>query len=404
MTKLGMVTISSMPDPANHLLLQGFKPYAKLLARGLTAPLKTLKSINDFRLMANIYEIYQAGRWMELQDMRGKVRRSVGERILNKISDSAGYLFGLTFWDHGWKSIATMATGHKIIELGRKKTLSKYDQSFLADMRLSEDELREIVTEFENNGRRSHNGVQFPQAADWDNQSLARKFGQVIRFAAQRMQNIPTPGTKPLWMTGENSTLGQIGKHMGQFQQFVYGFLEKMAIPTLQDLTIEKLSAFAVGVSLGIMSYVMREVLKGKELDEVLDEDPKKLLLEGIDRAGYTMIMSKGNSFLENATGGQLGLGPLFGVGPLSKSFHDRDPKFDELRWISDIGGPSVNTLRDLGLAGYGTYNYFFSPENLRRSHFYAGKRLIPLQNSLYLRNFIEQQMEARADEMGVYR
>lgn len=407
-TKLGMILPTSFNDVSMHIIRRGMKPYASSVVKGLSAPLKFWRSMVEFQDIAHIAELYTNHRLNAFSAVSTTRRLTAPERGVQQTRGAASLLFGISLWDHFQKSLSAMYNGHALMRIALRYThdlsLSNSDKLLLKDLGIPEDDLISIAREFKTHGSKSWNGVYLPQMEQWGDKGLVNRIGAALKKEGMRSQNFPSAGSRLESMYKKSGGKWQpLANNLFRFKQFIWTYWENILIPALQGNTYSFIiNGLLFGASLGTLVYVMKEVLKGKDLDEVLDAEPLELTMKGLEETGVFGPTSWLNRMVETTTGGTAGAGQMMGLSPLSGNFYSHD--FDAARWMGDVGGAdlgtALSTAQTMGLA----YKAMFAPDAMTKADIRAMRNLAWFQNHFLIRQAVDNMQRGLEDIAGVYR
>lgn len=190
---------------------------------------------------------------------------------------------------------------------------------------------------------------------------------------------ILVPGQeKPLFMSTE------MGKIIGQFRAFTLSSTQRVFIAGLQNQDHNAVGGFASLVSMGMFTYY----LKQKIADREISDDPAVWVVEGIERSGALGVMTEFSTTAEKISSGSVGFRPLLGISaPASRQVS---------RSIAESAlGPTFGSLLTTTIAAS---NAITSEGEMTDSDIRALRRLIPLQNLVYLRKGFDEVEKAVGD------
>lgn len=380
---LGFVTISSIPDMANHIRRNGMKRTAKTLGAVLSDPKFAGLAMDDLKRSVGIYEMLLHHRFFEQAEIiRGFQPVNFIEQGLERASDAFGILTLMSPWNQSMKQFASLNTASMILETASKVAkggkLTKNELAKMLENGLTETHMKGIWDQFTRFGQQ-HNGILMPQTRGWENQALADIFNNAVRREVEI--SIITPGlaSRPLW------TSTTLGRHLGQFKSFSMTATQAITLNGLQYRDAAALNGFMLSIFLGGSVYVLREKMKGNDVKA----DPGKILAEGIDRSGVLGWLMDANNVIERASRGALGVHPWLD-GSQSTRYEARDI-------YNLLGGPTIGTLADLVRTAGGQATLQPTMGDIR-----AARRLVPYQNLFYMRWLFDNMERGYANLWGV--
>jgi hypothetical protein len=212
----------------------------------------------------------------------------------------------------------------------------------------------------------------------WTNTDAVRLFRNALNQDVDRTIVTKTAGDVPLFMNTE------LGKAIGQFKSFAFASTQQVLIQRLQQADAAALTGFISAVSLGMLSYYLKSLVAGRETSD----DPKKWIVEGIDKSGVLGIIMEINGISEKMTGGKIGINGLIG-GEMMSRYVSRNI-------VDTLAGPTAGQLKDIQSIGSA-----IATGEIKESDVKAFRRMLPYQNIFYLQKLFDS-LEKRADEQLV--
>jgi hypothetical protein len=158
-----------------------------------------------------------------------------------------------------------------------------------------------------------------------------------------------------------------------QFKTFAAAAHHKILISDLQYRDAAALNGFLMSVAFGTAAYGAKQLVAGREIST----DPKKLIVESLDRSGAFGYMWDVNNMMEKFSRGEVGVSKLIGAPPMSRY---------AARNISGaILGPSIGTAEDIFAIGGAAFSGEFTDAERRKAI-----QMIPGQNLFYMRGLLE--------------
>lgn len=384
---MGGVVLSSVPDLARPLMTHGILRSFRSALLPMLTDFNTVKlrsrDLHRLNIITDMVDNTRAQRIADITDPNP--RRSLVEAGIGTMSDSFGYMSGIAKWNDMLKTYAAMVSHDRITDLiekwvkimeGGRGKLTKAEITFLKDNYIDAGTARDIWAQFQAHGEKHSDGFWLSNIDNWEDLAASNRFRAAMSREVDR--TIVTPGQdRPLMASTP------LGKLIFQFKSFQLAAMERMLLAGLQQNDIHFYMGVVSAVGMGSLAYIAKEKVAKKEPSM----EPGKLITEGIDRSGVMGWLMEPNNFLEKATNGHIGLGPLVNGESLSR-YRSRNEFGAAL-------GPSFGTVQQLiGLMGYAAD---FAAEgkvpNERQQE--SMMRLLPYSNLFYLRML----MEATSDD-----
>jgi hypothetical protein len=302
-------------------------------------------------------------------------------RFLSNMSTTFSRVNLSVYWNSWWQDIASALMQDRILSAARKlnkdKKVSQKDLVYLASMGLDVDTLKSMGRSFDQFGS-IEDGLLIAGVTKWD-ANLARKYGASLNKAVDQQVVQKGFGDIPLFMNSE------AGKTIMQFQSFAFAAHNRILLSGLQRADANALSGFVTIITMGMVTYYIRENLAGREVSD----DPRQWVYEGLDRSGLLQVLMLPNNIMEKA--GVPGISNLFGGAPVSR--------YASRNLLSTILGPSAGMVQSAGqLLGAAT-----NPDiKWTASDGKSAQRFIPFQNVFYLNWLFNLAREGLSDTMGV--
>lgn len=361
MRLLGGVVAASFPDFARVVMAEGI---VNTFGKGLK-PLIT--NTRAFKLAAREAKLYgvgtdalMGGRAEIIADVADYARGGTAlERGVRAAATKFSSINLMNQWTGGMKQLHAVVTQTRIID-DLKKGI--YDKR-LGQLGISEADSKNILAQITKYGEKM-DGVWVVKSKDWDNQALAQMWGAALRKESDRV--IIMPGQeKPLFMSSE------LGKTIFQFRSFMFASTQRVLFSSLQRQDKHYIQGLLGLVSLGMMSYALKQWDAGRDLSD----DPATWIMEGIDRSGALGHLMEINNTLEKISGNNYGLRPLVGVSAPASRFASRNA-------LDSAVGPTFGLLQDM----FKGVNAVTGQSEWTDADTRAFRRLIPGQNLTGLR------------------
>jgi hypothetical protein len=389
---LGGMTVSAFPDPGNivaeyglnRVMAGAWHPFVNGLAKAKlsveTAKMggTALEMVLDSRAMA----------WADLSDDFG--RGSKFERGVQAASTKFGLVTAMAPWNQVMKSLVSIIGQTRLLQFADKLAkggkLSAKEMAILADAHIDPETAKVVAEQFAKHGEK-FGGTWWANTAAWEGaagQNAAKVFRRGLAREVDKV--IVTPSQdKPLWMSGGNALLGQMGPIIGQFKTFGLASTQRTMLARLQRRDANALTGSMINLALGGLTYYTKSKLAGREPSE----DPSVWTAEAIDRSGLLGWLGDANNILEKVTNNRLGLAAFTGQG--ASRYASRNipgalagPTFDALGGLAQIAGAP------------------FKEKGWSESDTHAARQLIPLQNALGFKQALDKVEQAVNGAFGI--
>lgn len=382
MSKMGMVTISSMADMANPVAIHGFKRWLPAIGNLITNLQGVKLNVEEAKLAGNINEKVSLGRLATMAEIGDPFssNRSSFERLLNNGVKLQSRLNLMPLWNDAHKSFSSVISQQRIIKESQKLidgTIEQGDRAYLAFLGIGAPEAKAISDQISKFGYKKQ-GLFVANTKDWVNQDIMRIYRNALNTDIDRTIVTLGAGDVPLWMKTET------GKAIGQFKSFAFACTQQVLIARLQQKDTAALSGLISAVTLGMFSYYLSSVIKGKKLSD----DPRKWVVEGLDKSGYLGILMEGNNIIEKASGGKFGLNALTDGETMTR--------YVSRNITSSFLGPTVGLVEDAA-----KITSSISKGEIKKRDIRAIRNILPAQNVFYLRTAIDEMEEALNSILG---
>jgi hypothetical protein len=367
MTMLGGAMVSSLPDIARPIMVEGFSRSLRGSLVPLIRNFRTLKMAKrELQLAGTAFDVVLNTRALAFADMTDLfLRQSRVEHAANQATNTFFLLNGLSLWNETIKSVAGMTVMMRIGEvttaMRKGAKVSAADKRRLLKSNIDDDMAQKIGAQFEEFGE-NIDGSLVPNTDQWTDASAAMAFRRAIAQDVDRIIVTPGLGDRPLWTSNE------YGRMIGQFKSFGMATVQRSLIPALQAR--DKDTFIGVSMLLG-MGLAVNE-LKRLQFGIGGDQDLNEALADGIDRSGIFGWLGDVNNIVERLSDNKVGFRPLIGASPPYNASLKRK--------ISSVAGPSASQLANVfDISGDLVQGEF--DQYTRR----AARRMIPGQNLFYL-------------------
>ena len=313
---MGGATISSIPDLARIVMVEGFKNTWHYGLRNsfrqnadLLRKLKT-KELRMAGVAADASLGLRAAAFADVGDVFGN--RMALERIVN---GSTGVMFminGLNMWNQFLKEFSGNVTSLRMSDGIMKpwRSLSKRDREKFLVNGIDESmhrQMQEMITEF----GEQVDGFWMPNTDLWTNQQARLTYRAALNQQVNRIIVTPGAGDRALWTSTE------LGSLITQFKSYGQAATTRLLISGLQ----ERDQAFWQGafllVGLGAMVNEIKRLQYGIDKKESFDQK----LVNAIERSGITGWFMEPINIIEKFSNNNLGLAPLLGERPVPMPF-----------------------------------------------------------------------------------
>lgn len=374
LSKLGGVTVSSVPDLARPIMIHGYSRVFKNLNK-LIGNTKGLKlSIKDAKLAGNILEKVLHNRTMLMADLGNPYTRgSAFEKMLSSLSDNFSKLTGMDDWNNTMKGFSSILTQQRLIEnIKNFDNLSGNESAYMAFLgidRFNIGKLKNQIGKFAS----SEDELFVANLAKWDDVDASRIYKSALNNDVERTIVTRGVGDVPLFMNTD------FGKTIFQFKSFSFAAHQQVLLAGLQQADTAFVSGTATMIGLGMLVYYLKSKIAGREVSD----DPNRWIAEGIDRSGIISALSEVNMYADS---GGLGVSRLLDNKPLSR--------YASRNRTGSLLGPSFGMAQDLSQILTATGNKAFDGQDLKESDFKAMRRMLPYQNLFYVRGVLNQIKE----------
>lgn len=391
---LGGMTVSAIPDLARVVLAGG--GLGKTMTRGLIPMVGNLKKFKlaaaEVRMAGTALDMVLDSRAQQMADVFDDFGRSSKlERGLQYAGEKFGLVSLMSPWNAAMKQFAGVMIQGRILR-AMTEGGSPAETKRLRFLGLDGDMAARIKREFNKHGEKG-GGIWNANTADWTDIEASKAFRAAL--VKEVDGHIISPGQeKPLWMSTE------LGKTVGQFKSFTFSAMSRQLIRGLQERDAAVAQSVVLGVSLGMLSYYLKALAATPPGQEPkVSSDPKKWVMEGLDRSGALGWVMEANNMVEKVSRNRIGVNPALGIDPNSR-YVTRSP-------AEAVLGPSVGLANDTwqtvgALSGSMVPDEEGNLKPMSRSDIERAGRLVPFQNVFYL-NWLFNGVEDRAgDALGL--
>ena len=306
LTGMGSAMISSVPDVARIVMVEGFSnayrkgfmalfdENAKIIARMSKDELSKAAVGVDATLGLRAHAMSDVG------DLFGS--RYGLERGLNKATGMFFFFNGLNIWNQALKEMAGNVTMLRMTESIMKpwNKLNAADKEKLLKNGIDQQSHMRMQKLIKDSGEQV-NGEWLPNTDAWSDSAMRLKFRNALNQNVERIIITPGAGDRALWTSTE------FGSLMTQFKSFGQGAMVRMATAGLQ----EKDGAFWQGAFMIVgMSAIINEIKRiqyGLDREESYDEK----LINAVDRSGILGWAMDVNNAVEKMSDQKMGMRPF---------------------------------------------------------------------------------------------
>jgi len=258
----------------------------------------------------------------------------------------------------------------KILRAAQGGALNDFQRAGLAQYGIGPDELQRIRSQFEQFGEETE-GMLRARTDLWDDRNAARLVEDAVVQSADVVVLQKGAGDLPLLMDGE------IFKTLMQFKSFGMSSVTRTMVPMGQGFAhgdLATINGAAVMLTLGGLSYYLRELVSGREPDM----SPERVVAESVNWSGL--------------------LGYIPDVwDPVSAHFHGpRFSRFTGRTPITSAAGPTFGSATDVSQTIIGMTDGDVSASNIHQL-----RQLVPYQNVFWLRRVINGLEGELSEELG---
>lgn len=285
---LGGVTISSMPDMAMPIFKHGL---GRTLRDGYGPLIRNMKKA---KLARDQWSDFNVGLELEQNELLKNLvdpdfsvgrARNAAERYSDVAVQTFGNITGMNYWNRFGKRLAAHMSSARTIrdlkKLAKGEKLKQKEINRLASLGINENMGERILKEFDKYGQ-IEQGSFVANIHKWTDKEAKSIFGKSVLKDAD--STIITPGRGDMPVIVQQS---EIGKTIFQFKSFVSAATNQILLSGLQRRDAEALAGLSALVSMGALTYNIKEQISGRKPDNSFD----KALKEGIARSGVAGLM-----------------------------------------------------------------------------------------------------------------
>lgn len=380
---MGGVTLSSIPDLAMSVLVNGLGPTIRAWRAALRNPLEELgnalklkptdvlsglsakEELVRFAVALELASGARVKAFGDIGDMLGGTGKI--EKGIDRLSETFANFTLINRWNAWHKGIATLAVMNRMTDdiarlvagkLGRSGRLNLAAGGVNASMaKRIKDQLDEFGT--------SDGGQVLPRTQDWTDLEAKKIFQEAVVADVRRTIITPSAGDLPKWMSRPFLRM------MGQFKSFSMSSTTKILFSGLQRHDAAVVQGAVFSVMLGGAAWAIKEQLRGRD---PFDQDEGVWIQNSIDRSGILGILMDVNGVLERATHGRFGLSAVTSGVPATRM----QPR----NVVDAFLGPSVGTAVD----AVQLFGAPFGEGGATQKDLSVGRRMVPFNQVFYLR------------------
>ncbi|MCX2721965.1 hypothetical protein [Roseibium salinum] len=355
------VMLTSVTDAARFIGVHGLRATMREALPALISNLKAAKiSRGDARDLGAITEVVLQSRLASLADLSDPYRYgSSYERFLSNASNVFSKATGLSYWNDGMKTIASVMTQNRMARNILKATqeiqspqgggvlqvdyskLPDAEKRYLAFLGIDENMAGRIADQIRTHGVEER-GIWGANVGDWTDPQAARTWAAALNKDVDRTIITKGVADNPVWMQNNGWKL------VMQFKGFALAAHQRVLIAGLQEnplrLAENLVFASALGMMIGYLKFMERGDTEGA--NRLLD-NPGLWISEGLDRSGILTI-----PFEVSNTAEKLGM-PIGIKSGIQAAAQDEDrggslSRYAQRNKLGAVLGPSAGLFRDL--------------------------------------------------------
>lgn len=377
MSKMGGVTLSSLPDTARMVMVHGMSRFVGDLMVPLVKRSKGISMARDeARIAGQVYETVLNGRMATLAELSDPYASGTATtRMMTNMANGFSKVNGLSYWNNFMKQGASTLTMSRVLKNSASKTISPREAEYMNFLGVDEMMRARIAVMFREFGE-TVDGVRVAHSQQWEDLPAARAFRAAVNKDVDSTIVTKGVGDIPIFANTE------LGKTVLQFKSFALAAHQRVLLRGLQEHDAAVASGMLASIGMGMLVYQLKALDSGRELSD----DPRQWLVEGVDRSGLFTVMMEVSGILDQVGGP--GLGRLSGGGSPSR--------FKSRNITGTLIGPSSGSVQDLA-----TVIRSLTTGEVAESDIRAFRRLLPYQNLLIFRQLLDKLEEDVADELA---
>lgn len=374
MTDLGSITVAAIPDIGRPVIVQGMRPYMRVMRQFALNPEFRKITLNEARIMGVAMESINNQR---INALRGNVDEMLAQNWLERRMENTSRLFargtGINIWNDTFKHISNTLVQDFIGRSSRAirdGTATKRQINEMARLGFSREAMEKIAAQIDEFGE-EFDGTIVPMTANWSDKQMATLMQTISANEVDNIIVTPTLAEMP-------QLLGSpVAKLLLQFKSFAISAHSKILAQGAGRLSrgdMHMLEYFVVTMGLGLATLHIKSILSGKKIPE----NEWDLAYEVIDQTGMLGWINEPVQFVAKGTQGDLAL---------SRIWNDEAQELTKYQYrnLSDWAGPTAGLATDAKSAADAVRAYM-KGELADERDVRAIRRMIPFQNVWYLR------------------
>ena len=370
MSKLGGVTVSSIPDMGRHVMVHGIN---RVFGKGLKTLITNTKAIKlstkDARFSGQLWEAVTHQRASLMADLGNPYSgESKFMTMLSYMGQNFSKINFLDAWNNAQKGFSSILTQSRIIENVRNfdklKPKEKVYMNFLGIDKPTAVKLKNQLDKYSFD----QDGFPIANLEKWTDDDALRIYKNALNTDVDRTIVTKGVGDVPLLMNTE------LGKTIFQFKSFAFAAHQQVTIAGLQQADMAAITGITTMLGLGMLTYHLKALAAGRETSN----DPRVWVAEGWDRSGLTPAIAEINGVADLMG---FGAGRIMGQEPLSR--------FASRNQLSGFIGPSFGQIQDVT-----TISKAISNGEMQEADIKAIRRNLPFQNVFYIRWLLDNLEE----------
>lgn len=380
---LGGMTLAAIPDMGRIVMVHSL---SGTIGKGL---IPLFKNFSTFKL--SVAEAKKAGvGWETVTNARNMAmadimddygRHSKFERAIHGATQNFGIVSLMSIWNDAMKNFASVVTQTNMlqaIDRSIKGKATPNDVRNIAASNIDKSMIKRMHNQFEKYGHKDDN-VWFGNTDQWTDMDAVDAYKTALIRDVDRIVVTPGLGEKPLWMSTE------LGKQVGQFKSFGLASVHRTMISGLQQRDLAALNGAMLMIALGGVTHVVREGIKGKEVDY---DNKSALIVNAFDRSGLSGWLMEANNIAEKLTRGRVGLSAFTGK---------QVSRYQSRNILGALMGPSAGFISDFSQVTGGLFEGDWKESDTR-----AIRRIMPYQNVFWLRQLLDQAEDGINRNLGI--
>ncbi len=354
---LGGVAISSIPDVAGHILVNGLgrtiRDSVMPMARNLEAAKLARHEMQDLVVATKVLNNDILRRVGETGEPVGRKRTKI-ERFGDAGITTFGRLTGMDYWNAAHRSMAATTSEARTIravmnKFKHKQTLSVREEQRLRDLGIGPELQQQIFNQFKQYGEEL-DGSFIANFDRWSDVSVADKFAATVNKEVNNVILKPGKGDLPAWAQTE------IGKTIAQFKSFIFTAANRLVLRGIQRHDAQTFMHLFTAISLGSFTGILKNKIEGRSIRKGI----LALIAEGVSRSGVSGILGE----------------TWFGLNPWTRS-----TRFAGMKFGNFVFGPSASVAQNMYATAARMATGDFGDSTIKKL-----RRLIPFNNLFYLR------------------